>query len=151
MKLLVLPEDGMTAVVNAIKKAKKSIDITVFRLDRAEITAEDQSDIKEGLGFFNTFLLTFALIALFVGSFIIYNSFSILVAQRGRDMALLRAIGASRRQVLGSVLLEAVVVGLIAAGVVLLALLAMKRISRRTYVPFGPFLIGGALWAALIR
>jgi leader peptidase (prepilin peptidase)/N-methyltransferase len=47
--------------------------------------------------------------------------------------------------------LGGVVVGLIAAGVVLLALLAMKRIGRRTYVPFGPFLIGGALWAALIR
>ena len=84
-------------------------------LTGAEITAEDQADIKEGLGFFNTFLLTFALIALFVGSFIIYNSFSILVAQRSRDMALLRAVGASRRQVLGSVLLEAVAVGAIAS------------------------------------
>ena len=73
------------------------------------------------MGFFNTFLLVFALIALFVGSFIIYNSFSILVAQRGREMALLRAIGASRRQVLGSVLLEAVVVGLIASVVGLAA------------------------------
>ena len=73
------------------------------------------------MGFFNTFLLTFALIALFVGSFIIYNSFSILVAQRSRDMALLRAIGASRRQVLGSVLLEAVVVGAIASVVGLAA------------------------------
>ena len=84
-------------------------------LTGAQITAEDQADVKEGLGFFNTFLLTFALIALFVGSFIIYNSFSILVAQRSRDMALLRAIGASRRQVLGSVLLEAIVVGAIAS------------------------------------
>ncbi|WP_436794466.1 ABC transporter permease [Actinospongicola halichondriae] len=90
-------------------------------LTGAEITAEDQADIKEGLGFFNTFLLTFALIALFVGSFIIYNSFSILVAQRSRDMALLRAIGASRRQVLASVLFEAVVVGAIASVVGLAA------------------------------
>jgi len=47
--------------------------------------------------------------------------------------------------------LGGVVVGLAAAGVILLALLAMKRIGRRTYVPFGPFLMGGALWAALIR
>ena len=54
--------------------------------------------------FFNTFLMVFAFIALFVGSFIIYNSFSILVAQRSKEMALMRAIGASRRQVLGSVL-----------------------------------------------
>ena len=63
----------------------------------------------------------FAVIALFVGSFIIYNTFSILVAQRAREMALLRAIGASRRQVLGSVLLEAVVVGLVASVVGLVA------------------------------
>ena len=90
-------------------------------LTGAEITDEDQSDIEEGLGFFNTFLLVFAVIALFVGSFIIYNSFSILVAQRSREMALLRAIGASRRQVLGSVLLEAVVVGLVASVVGLVA------------------------------
>jgi leader peptidase (prepilin peptidase)/N-methyltransferase len=47
--------------------------------------------------------------------------------------------------------LGGVIVGLVAAGVVLFVLLAMKRIGRRTYVPFGPFLIGGALWAALIR
>jgi putative ABC transport system permease protein len=90
-------------------------------LTGAEITAETQNDLKESMGFFNTFLLAFALIALFVGSFIIYNSFSILVAQRSREMALLRAIGANRRQVLGSVLLEAVLVGLVASvlGVVL--------------------------------
>jgi putative ABC transport system permease protein len=90
-------------------------------LTGAEITAEDQQAIKDNLSFFNVFLLTFAVIALFVGSFIIYNSFSILVAQRSKEMALLRAIGASRRQVLGSVLLEAVVVGLIASMVGLLA------------------------------
>jgi len=84
-------------------------------LTGAEITAEDQAAVKDGISFFSIFLLTFAVIALFVGSFIIYNSFSILVAQRSKEMALLRAIGASRRQVLGSVLLEAVVVGLIAS------------------------------------
>ena len=49
------------------------------------------------MSFFSTFLLVFAVIALFVGSFIIYNTFSIIVAQRTREMALLRAIGASRR------------------------------------------------------
>jgi putative ABC transport system permease protein len=80
-----------------------------------EITAEEQGAIADLISFFGTFMLTFALIALFVGSFIIYNTFSILVAQRNREMALMRAIGASRRQVLGSLLLEAVVVGLIAS------------------------------------
>ena len=57
----------------------------------------------------------FAGVAVFVGMFIIYNTFSILVAQRGRELALLRAIGASRRQVLGSVLVEGVAVGVIAS------------------------------------
>jgi putative ABC transport system permease protein len=79
------------------------------------IVKESDRDIKKAVKGLNRGLLAFALIALFVGSFIIYNTFSILVAQRGREMALLRAIGASRRQVLGSVLLEAVAVGLIAA------------------------------------
>jgi putative ABC transport system permease protein len=80
-----------------------------------EITAEDQDDIKDDMAFFNTFLMVFALIALFVGSFIIYNSFSIIVAQRGKEMALMRAIGASRRQVLVSVILESVAVGAVAS------------------------------------
>ena len=71
--------------------------------------------MKDGLAFFNTFLLVFAVIALFVGAFIIFNTFSIIVAQRQKEMALLRALGASRRQVIRSVLVEAFVVGLIAS------------------------------------
>ena len=57
----------------------------------------------------------FGVVALLVGSFIIFNTFSIIVAQRGRELALLRAIGAGQRQVLGSVLFEAVLVGLVAS------------------------------------
>ena len=68
------------------------------------------------MSFFNTFLLAFAYIALFVGMFIIYNTFSIVVAQRIEEMAMLRAIGASRRQVLRSVLFESVVVGVARLG-----------------------------------
>jgi len=83
----------------------------------AAITQENQDDISTSLGFITTFLLIFAGIALFVGSFIIYNTFSIIVVQRGREMALLRAVGANSRQVLGSVMLEAVVVGLFASAV----------------------------------
>ena len=52
--------------------------------------------MQEALGFFRTALLVFAFIALFVGAFIIFNTFSIIVAQRTRELALLRAIGASR-------------------------------------------------------
>jgi putative ABC transport system permease protein len=81
----------------------------------AAMVAENDRSIKAAVKGINQALLGFALISLFVGSFIIFNTFSILVAQRGRELALLRAVGASRRQVLGSVLLEAVVVGLLAA------------------------------------
>ena len=77
-------------------------------------TADKQAELREDLKFFNTFLLAFAYISLFVGMFIIYNTFSIVIAQRTRDLAMLRAIGAGRRQVLRSVLLEAVAVGLVA-------------------------------------
>jgi putative ABC transport system permease protein len=81
----------------------------------AEITEESQDDVQESLGFFNTFMLVFAVIALLVGGFIIFNTFFITVAQRTRENALLRALGAKKRQVLVSVLLEALAVGLIAS------------------------------------
>jgi len=90
-------------------------------LSGAEITAEQQADIAEDMSFLNVFLMVFAIIALFVGSFIIYNSFSILVAQRTKEMAMLRAIGAGRKQVMSSVLVEALAVGLIASVTGLLA------------------------------
>jgi putative ABC transport system permease protein len=81
-----------------------------------EELSEDQSnEVKSNLSFFNTFLLIFALIALFVGAFLIYNTFSILVAQRARELGLVRALGASGRQVLWSVALEALVTGLVAS------------------------------------
>jgi putative ABC transport system permease protein len=73
---------------------------------------ESASSVKDALGFFKTGLLVFAAISLIVGAFTIFNTFSILVAQRTRELALLRALGASRRQVLGSVLAEATIVGL---------------------------------------
>ena len=101
------------------------------------IIAETQDNLKKQLKFFNTFMLTFALIALFVGSFIIYNTFSILVAQRGREMALLRAVGATKRQVLSSVLIEATVVGLIAGILGLGAGLGVAAGLKALFASFG--------------
>jgi len=83
----------------------------------AEFTKESQDAFQKIIAIFSTFLLVFALIALFVGSFIIYNTFSVIVAQRTRELALLRALGARRRQVVGSVLLEAAAVGFVASAV----------------------------------
>jgi putative ABC transport system permease protein len=79
------------------------------------ITKESQDQIAKALSFFNTFLLIFAAIALLVGGFMMFNTFAITVAQRTRENGLLRALGASRRQVMGSVLAEAVGVGAIAS------------------------------------
>ena len=89
-----------------------------FEAVTAKAVNKEQSDsISKALGFFNVFLLIFAGVALFVGLFIILNTFTMLVAQRTRELALLRAIGASRRQVMSAVLGEAAVVGVVASTV----------------------------------
>src|SRR5690606_14625240 len=81
----------------------------------AELAEANAASLKEGLRFFSYILLGFAGVALFIGVFLIINTFSIIVAQQTRELALIRAIGASRRQVLGSVLFEAIVIGLVAS------------------------------------
>lgn len=78
-----------------------------------QVRADMRSEISQALDFINYFLLAFGGIALIVGTFIIYNTFSMIVAQRLRELALLRAVGAGRRQVGGSVVVEAMVVGVI--------------------------------------
>ncbi len=78
-----------------------------------ELIDETIDDTNSGLAFLNVFLLTFALIALLVGAFIIYNTFSIIITQRTRELALMRALGASPKQVRRSVKAESVVVGFV--------------------------------------
>ncbi|MBJ8341013.1 ABC transporter permease [Antrihabitans sp. YC3-6] len=78
-----------------------------------EVREELKGEINEALSFINYFLLAFGGIALLVGTFIIYNTFSMIVAQRLRELALLRAIGASRAQVGRSVVFEALIVGVV--------------------------------------
>ena len=87
----------------------------------AQAAKEAKQDAGASLKFVNMFLMTFAIVALVVGSFVIYNTFTITVAQRTRETALLRAIGAKRRQVMRSIRLEALLIGAFAssAGVVL--------------------------------
>ena len=86
-------------------------------LDDEQIAAENQDQLQQGLSFITTFLLVFAAVALVVGTFLILNTFSIIVAQRTRELALFRALGASKSQVTRSVLLEALVVGLVGSTV----------------------------------
>ncbi|MGZ6546054.1 MAG: ABC transporter permease, partial [Actinomycetota bacterium] len=83
----------------------------------AAVADEQAKQLQDALGFFRTALLVFAFIALFVGAFIIFNTFSIIVAQRSRELALLRTLGASRWQVLTSVIVEAFAIGLAASAV----------------------------------
>jgi len=106
---------------------------------------ESASVLLEAISFITTFLLIFAGISLVVGSFLIVNTFSILVAQRSKELALLRALGASRRQVKRSVLFEAVVLGLIGStmGLGLGVLLAIG--IRALFATFGLDLSGASL------
>ncbi len=96
---------------------------------------EAASEIQQGLGFIDTFLLVFAGIALVVGAFLIVNTFSMLVAQRSRELALLRALGARRTQITGSVLFEALVVGFVGStlgvGLGLLLAIGIKAVFGR--------------------
>jgi putative ABC transport system permease protein len=103
-------QDDLAASIAGNVEASGTGGVEVLTGD--EITEETQNDIKEQLGFLTQFFLVFAVIAVFVGTFVIYNSFSIIVAQRTREMALLRAIGARRRQVRRAVVVEAIVIGL---------------------------------------
>ena len=88
---------------------------------------EDASDTKSFTSFLQSFLLAFGGIALFVGAFVIANSLSITIAQRTREFATLRTLGASRRQVLRSVLLESTVIGVLASVVGLFLGLALAK------------------------
>jgi putative ABC transport system permease protein len=80
-----------------------------------EQAAEDASETNEFITFLQGFLLAFAGIALFVGSFVIANSLSITIAQRAREFATVRTLGGSRRQILGSIVVEALVVGVVSS------------------------------------
>ncbi|MFD5404545.1 ABC transporter permease [Streptomyces griseorubiginosus] len=117
--------------------------------NQAELISSSMSGLKQGL-------LVFAGIALFVGTFIIANTFTMLVAQRTKELALLRAVGASRRQVTRSVLIEAFVVGLVAAVTGLVAGIGIGAGLRSLMgtlgatVPDGPLIITpGTVGAAL--
>jgi putative ABC transport system permease protein len=93
--------------------------------------ADEQADqIRQGLQFLQTALLVFAFVALFVGAFVIFNTFNIVVTQRTRELALLRALGASRRQVFGAVVLESAVVGLIGSALGLLAGIGLALVLK---------------------
>ncbi|NUQ71840.1 MAG: ABC transporter permease, partial [Chthonomonadales bacterium] len=93
----------------------------------AQLAEETTSAVTDGFGIFETGLLVFAGVSLFVAGFIIFNTFSIVVAQRAREIGMLRAIGAGRRQIMVSVIVEAVVMAVLGAGLGVLFGLAVAH------------------------
>jgi putative ABC transport system permease protein len=112
--VVVTAQDGVDQqeLVTALSSAVPS-DLEV--VTGSQLVAEDKAAFESDFGPFKMFMMVFALVAVFVGAFIINNTFSITVAQRSKEMAMLRALGASRRQILRSVVVEAAITGIIAA------------------------------------
>lgn len=106
------------------------------------LRADSKADIASQLGFITTFLLVFAGIALFVGAFIISNTFAMSVRQRMRELALLRAVGASPLQVFASVLAQAAVVGLLGSALGIAGGLALVSGLRVVLGSIGMDLVG---------
>ncbi|OHV35343.1 MULTISPECIES: ABC transporter permease [Pseudofrankia] len=108
-----------------------------------QLADENASTVREGLAFLSTALLIFAGISVFVGAFIIFNTFTMLVAQRVRELALMRAIGASRRQVQVSVQVEAALIGFLGATVGLVCGVALAALLQSALGAFGVELPAG--------
>ncbi|MDQ4082307.1 MAG: ABC transporter permease [Actinomycetota bacterium] len=118
---------GGTSPEELVRDLKQALPQTVQVKTGVEQADEDSDEVALFVTFIRYFLLTFGAIALFVGAFVIFNTLSITVAQRTRELATLRTIGASRRQVLGSVMLEALVIGAVASVVGLFLGLALAK------------------------
>ena len=107
-------QDGVAAE-ELVTRIRAELGTSVTVRSGSEQASEDSDEVATFTSIIRYFLLSFAGIALFVGAFVIFNTLSITVAQRTREFATLRTVGASRRQVLGSVILEALVIGLLAS------------------------------------
>ncbi|HTW13880.1 MAG TPA: FtsX-like permease family protein [Nocardioides sp.] len=121
----VLDRVGLVDEVDVLAEPGVSVDELRDRVDAAvpagvevvtgeQVASDGTAAVEDALGIFTTVLLVFAGVAVLVGSFVIWNTFNVLVAQRRRQVALLRAVGATRRQVLAGVLIEASAIGALA-------------------------------------
>ncbi|MFI5909763.1 ABC transporter permease [Dactylosporangium sp. NPDC051541] len=145
--IAVTARDGVTA--RQLRERIAGVLGAGFRVRTTDQVVQAESAARgRSLGLTGDLLLGFAGVALFVGAFLILNTFSMLVAQRTRELALLRAIGASRRQLVVSVLAEAAVVGLtgsvagLAAGVGVGALAAGASVVLPASAVLGAFAVG---------
>jgi putative ABC transport system permease protein len=109
-----------------------------LQVQTSDEAAKDASEsVNESIKIIRIFLLVFAGISLFVGAFVIFNTISITVAQRTRELATLRTLGASRKQVLRSVLLETLVIGLAASAAGIVLGLAIAEGLKALFVALG--------------
>ncbi|MFI7673745.1 FtsX-like permease family protein [Actinophytocola sp. NPDC049390] len=121
------------SVVEAVRRAMTAPDLTVHTGE--ELVAEHRDDADEAARSTRESLLAFAAVALLVGTFVIANTFTMLVTQRVRQFALLRAVGASRRQVRRTVLLEAATLGFVGATVGVAAGVALGLLGMWAFTP----------------
>ncbi|MGW4115738.1 ABC transporter permease [Actinosynnema sp. NPDC004786] len=117
---------------------RQAVGGTAFRVQTGEeLTQETIEQVEAQSGEFTTVLLAFALIALVVAAMVIYNTFTILVAQRTRELALMRCVGASRGQVFRGVLAEALVMGLVASVIGLVGGIGVSALLQRVVYSIG--------------
>jgi putative ABC transport system permease protein len=124
-QLLLLGKPGWTSITVSVKPGSDAgtvgqaiattIGDSVKVRTAKQVTADGEHDLDNTFGGFSTILLLFAFLALFVGGFLIVNTFAMVVAQRSHELAMLRAIGASRGQITGTILAEGTVIGFVGA------------------------------------
>ena len=142
--IAVYGKDGASEqeIVDGVRAALAGSGVDVEVVSGDDSRAEAREDVEGQLGFISTFLLVFAGISLFVGAFIIANTFSMSVRQRMREFALLRAVGASPSQVLTSILVQAAVVGVIGSLIGVAGGVGLVSLLRVAFESMGMSLVG---------
>jgi putative ABC transport system permease protein len=134
---VVAAADDGTSPQQLKRAISSSIGNTAVVRTGEEQAKQDAADISDSLGFIKIALLVFAGVAVLVGGFLIFNTFAVTVAQRSREFALLRTLGASRQQVLSSVVVEALVIGVLASIAGILGGLVLAPALRSLMAGFG--------------
>ena len=143
-QIAIAAEEGVETLdlVDAVAAVVASDDVEVVSVDQQ--IAQQTAELNEGLAFLDYVLLSFAGVSLFVGAFLIVNTFTIIVAQRMREFALLRAVGASAGQLRWLVMIEAGIIGLLGGGIGLLGGIGLSELLRAIFGALGaPFPDGG--------
>jgi putative ABC transport system permease protein len=132
-----------TSAQALVPRVQQTLGSTVTVRTGSDQAKKDSSDVKSGFSFIKILLLVFAGVALFVGAFMIFNTFSITIAQRTRELSMLRTVGATRRQVLGSVMGEAAVMGVVSSVIGLLGGIGLAPGLKALFKAVGADLPGG--------